>query len=657
MSEDPVTAQRLREGLPVIVALASLLLVVATMAALYLGRDILVPVTLAILLSFVLVPAVRMLRRLHVPRAAAVLLVVVIVFGALFGIGSLIASEASQLAADLPRYTQTMRTKIKDLRGATAGSGSLSRIVDMVQDLSATLQPPPAAEMRGERGSATHPLTVEITPARASVIDTLQTFAGPVLHPLATTGLILIFTVFILLQREDLRNRAIRLAGGSEDLRRTTAAIDDATSRLSRFFLAQLALNIAFGLVIGFGLWLIGVPSPTLFGVLAAILRFVPYIGAAISALLPLILAAAVDPGWSMVIATAALFLVVEPICGHVIEPLLYGHSTGLSPIAVILAATIWTFLWGPIGLVLATPLTVCLVVLGRHVERLWYLDVLLGDQPALSPPEIFYQRMLAGDPAEAIDQGWQFLKARALVTYYDEVALAGLLLAQEDMSRGTLDRERQEEVGAAIRTVVDRLGTAPVARRSRRGSGRGPDTETAAALAAIGPDRDVAGIVLTREDLAPHWRSETPVLCVSSRGPFDEAATLMLSQILARHGLASQILSMAAIRAGERPSNPEGLALICFSYLEPVSLSQIRFTVRQARAAVPGVRILVGFWRERDPATLERLRRATSADFLVTSLNEALSAVLGTCREPTRRVAPPSPAPLPGPVRKAATA
>jgi predicted PurR-regulated permease PerM len=656
VSEDPVTAQRLRQGLPVFVALASILLVVATLAALYLGREILVPVTLAILLSFVLVPAVRMLRRIHVPRAPAVLLVVVIVFGALFGIGSLIASEASQLASDLPRYTQVMRTKIKDLRGATAGTGTLSRIVDMVQDLSATLQPPPAAELRGEPGTRTHPLTVEITPARASVVETLQTFAGPLVHPLATTGLILIFTIFILLQREDLRNRAIKLAGGSGDLRRTTAAIDDATSRLSRFFLAQLALNIAFGVVIGFGLWIIGVPSPTLFGVLAAILRFVPYIGAAISALLPLILAAAVDPGWTMVIATAALFLVVEPICGHVVEPLLYGHSTGLSPVAVILAATIWTFLWGPIGLVLATPLTVCLVVLGRHVERLWYLDVLLGDQPALSPPEIFYQRMLAGDPIEAIDQGWQFLKERALVTYYDEVALAGLLLAQEDLSRGTLDRERQEEVGAAIRTVVDRLGTAPVARRSRRGSARAPDIETAAALAAIGPDRQVAGIVLAREDLAPNWRSETPVLCVSSRGPFDEAATLMLSQILARHGLASQILSMASIRAGERPENPEGLALICFSYLEPVSLSQIRFTVRQARAAVPGVRILVGFWRERDPATLDRLRRATSADFLVTSLNEALSAVLNACREPSpARVAPAPATALPAPARTAA--
>ncbi|MDP4023503.1 AI-2E family transporter [Methylobacterium sp. NEAU 140] len=651
MSEDPVTAQRLRQGLPILVALASFLLVVGVMAALYLGREILVPVTLAILLSFVLVPAVRALRRLRVPRAPAVLLVVVIVFGALFGIGSLIASEASQLAADLPRYTLTMRDKIQALRGATAGAGTLSRVIEMVQDLGAAIQPPAAAELHGQPGSATHPLTVELRPARASVLDTLQTFAGPVLHPLATTGLILIFTVFILLQREDLRNRAIRLAG-SGDLRRTTAAIDDAASRLSRFFLAQLALNIAFGLVIGIGLWLIGVPSPTLFGVLAAILRFVPYIGAAISALLPVILAAAVDPGWGMVIATVILFVVVEPICGHVIEPLLYGHSTGLSPIAVILAATIWTFLWGPIGLVLATPLTVCLVVLGRHVERLWYLDVLLGDQPALAPPEIFYQRMLANDPAEAIDQGRQFLKERALVTYYDEVVLAGLLLAQEDLSRGTLDRTRQDAVGGAIRTVVARLGSTPVRRRPRGGKGRSADTETAAALAAVGPDRQVATVVLSKADLAPAWRGATPVLCVSSRGPFDEAATLMLSQILDRHGLAAQTLSMAEIRAGARPDDPGGLALICFSYLEPVSLSLIRFTVRQARAALPGVRILVGFWRERDPATLDRLRRATSADYLVTSLNGALASVLEACREPAAPSGAAAPKALPAPAQ-----
>lgn len=628
MSDDPITARLLRQAMPVFTALASCLLVITIAAALYLGRDIFVPVTLAILLSFVLVPGVRLLRRVRVPRAIAVLAVVLTAFGALLGVALLIANEAAQLASDLPRYQVTMREKIASLKEATAGSGTLSRMVDMVQDLGSELQPDPkAAVPEGTAGSVAHPLHVQIAAEKAGLLGTLGAVAGPILHPLATTGLILIFTIFILLQREDLRNRAIRLAG-SGDLRRTTAAIDDAVARLSRFFLAQLILNIAFGVVIGVGLWWIGVPNPILFGVLAAIMRFVPYIGAAISALLPLIVAAAVDPGWSMVIATALLFVVVEPIAGHVVEPLLYGHSTGLSPIAVILAATLWAFLWGPIGLVLATPITVCLVVLGRHIERLWYLDVILGDRPALSPPEIFYQRMLAGDPEEAIDQGRMFLKARALVTYYDEVVLAGLLMAQEDLSRGTLDRTRQDEVGTALRTVVARLETVPAGRRPGSGSSAG-NSETSAAFDAIGPDRQVAAVVMRPADLPPRWQAAKPVLCVSSRGPFDEAATLMLGQILGRHGLAAEVMSMADLRRGERPADLPGIALVCFSYLEPVSLSQIRLNVRQARQAIPGVRVLVGFWRERDPASIDRLRRTLSADVLVTSLNGALDAAL----------------------------
>ncbi|KQU04853.1 transporter [Methylobacterium sp. Leaf469] len=644
MSDDPITARLLRQAMPVFTTLASCLLVITIAAALYFGRDIFVPVTLAILLSFVLVPAVRLLRRVRVPRALAVMLVVIAAFGALLGIALLIANEAAQLAADLPRYQLTMRDKIASLKEATAGSGTLTRVIDMVQDIGAQLQPElKDAVTQGSNGSLDRPLHVQIAAAKVGFLGTLGAFAAPILHPLATTGLILIFTIFILLQREDLRNRAIRLAG-SGDLRRTTAAIDDAVSRLSRFFLAQLCLNIAFGFVIGLGLWWIGVPNPILFGVLAAIMRFVPYVGAAISALLPLVVAAAVDPGWTMVIATAVLFVVVEPIAGHVIEPLLYGHSTGLSPIAVILAATLWAFLWGPIGLVLATPITVCLVVLGRHIERLWFLDVILGDQPALSPPEIFYQRMLAGDPAEAIDQGELFLKARALVTYYDEVVLAGLLLAQEDLARGALDRERQGEVGTSLRTVVTRLGTRPV-RRAKGGRAKTGNTEASAAVAAVGPDRQVAAIVRAQADLAPGWRGPCPVLCVSSRGPFDEAATLMLSQILGQHGLAAQVMSMAALRQGERPEIVGGIAMVCFSYLEPVSLSQIRLTVRQARQAIPGVKVLVGFWRERDPASLDRLRRTISADVLVTSLNGALDAAL---RFSERRPDPIEAAPAP---------
>ncbi len=628
MTDDPVLNRLLRQGFPVLTALASLLFALTLSAVLYLGRDILVPITLAILLSFVLLPALRALRRMRLPRVPAVLFVVALAFGSLGGVGSLIGREAAQLAADLPRYSMTLRDKVAALRASAAERGTLSGIFDMIEELGTELQPPdPERTANAQLGSAARPMQVEIHAPKAGLLTTLGSYAGGVLHPLATAGLVLLFTIFILLQREDLRNRAIRLIGAS-DLRRTTEAIDDATTRLSRFFLAQLALNVAFGLVIGIGLWLIGLPSPILFGVLAGILRFIPYIGAAIGVVLPLAVATAIDPGWSMVIATALLFAVVEPIAGHVIEPLLYGHSTGLSPVAVILAATVWTFLWGPIGLLLATPLTVCLVVLGRHVERLWFLDVLFGDRPALDPATIFYQRMLAGDPVEAVEQGRQFLRERALVTYYDEVVLAGLRIAEEEMARGSLDRTAQGEAGDTFRAVVEQLGSARV-RPARRRVG----SEAAAAIAAIGPDRDAARIVLGPDELEPRWRGAVPVLCVAGSGVFEDVATRMLAQILDRHGLPAQVIPLASLRAGQRPAGVEETVLVCLSYLDPVSLSQVRLTVRQARRALPGVTVLVGFWRERDPATLERLRRTVSADILVVTMGDALDAALHAAR------------------------
>src|SRR5208282_2473779 len=219
-----------------------------------------------------------------------------------------------------------------------------------------------------------------------------------------------------------------------------------------------LALNGGFGLVIGAGLWFIGVPSAPLWGILAMILRFVPYIGPPISAIFPLVLAAAVGTGWTMVLWTGALFLVVESIVGNAVEPVVCGHSTGLSPVAIIASATFWTWLWGPIGLILATPLSVCLVVLGRHVDRLKFLDVMLGDRPPLTPPELVYQRMLARDSVEAADQAEEFLKEKPLLTYYDEVLVEALKLAQTDADRGFLDDERMLRIRDAVAEIVDDL-------------------------------------------------------------------------------------------------------------------------------------------------------------------------------------------------------
>jgi hypothetical protein len=438
--------------------------------------------------------------------------------------------------------------------------------------------------------------------------------------------------IFILLQREDLRNRLIRLAG-SHDLQKTTAALDDAAGRLSKLFLTQLALNAAFGAVIGVGLFFIGVPSPVLWGILAAILRFVPYIGAFISAAFPLALAAAVDPGWSMLLLTAALFIVMEPVAGHVVEPLVYGHSTGLSPVAVVVAATFWTWLWGPIGLVLATPLTVCLVVLGRHVERLEFLDVMLGDRPALSPPEIFYQRMLAGDPAEAADVAEEFLKERSLSVYYDEVALAGLRLARVDALRGVLDEARLERMRQTIEELVDDLSDHP---DQEPKSGRTDDPEAIAAVAASedeGKPADLA--VLTPEDLNPQFRSETPILCIGGQSPVDEAAALMLAQLLTKHGLSARLESTAAlsVQSTSRLGNAD-VAVVCLSYLDAGSPAHMRYAVRRLRRKLPQAKIVLGCWTADTSATAaENLREAARADLAASTLREATALCLDLAR------------------------
>ncbi len=302
------------------------------------------------------------------------------------------------------------------------------------------------------------------------------------LSPLATLGIVFVVAVFALLQQEDLRDRMIRLLG-SDDLHRTTLAIDDGGRRLSRYFVTQLSINTAFGIVIGIGLLLIGVPNPVLWGILSGLLRFVPYVGSFISAVLPMALAAAVEPGWSMVLWTAGLYVVAEGVTGQVIEPMVYGHATGLSPFSVVVAAIFWSWVWGPVGLILSTPLTLCLVVIGRHVKRLEFLDVLLGDRPALTPVESFYQRILAGDADEAQDHAELLLKERSLSSYYDEVALKGLQLAANDSQRGVLDHEQLDRIKSTIKVLVRgwparrQAAAALQGRQGRRGTARRRDS------------------------------------------------------------------------------------------------------------------------------------------------------------------------------------
>jgi hypothetical protein len=389
----------------------------------------------------------------------------------------------------------------------------------------------------------------------------------------------------------------------------------------------QTAINASFGLLIGIGLLFIGIPNPVLWGILAMLLRFVPYIGPVIAALFPGALALAVDPGWSMVLWTAALFLAIEPITGQVIEPLVYGRSTGLSAVAVVVAAAFWTWLWGPVGLLLSTPLTLCLVVLGRHVERLEFLDIVLGDQPALTLDENFYQRMLANDPDEAAHQAELFLKDRPLAVYYDEVAIKGLALAQLDVNRGALDHERRVQIKEAVEGVIDDL--ADHADPSPHG------TKGEAHQAAAAPEAP-------HDALAVEWQGK-PVLCVGGRGSLDEAAVAMLAQLLERQKIGARVVASAEVSAVNMfRLDVAGAQIACLSYLEAGGFTNARYLVRRLRRKVPRAKILVAFWTLTTEEAVRRdALRETGADLIVTSLHEAVDAVAALARAASEAAAP----------------
>jgi AI-2E family transporter len=453
----------------------------------------------------------------------------------------------------------------------------------------------------------------------------LASLISPLINPLETTGIVVIFIIFILLQRQDLRNRLVRLAG-SRDLQRTTAAIDDAAQRLSQLFLTQLALNAGFGVVIGLGLWLIGVPSPALWGMLAMVLRFVPYIGPPVAAIFPLVLAAAVGTGWGMVLWTAALFVVVESIVGQAIEPIVCGHNTGLSPVAIIASATFWTWLWGPIGLILATPLTVCLVVLGRHVDRFKFLDVMLGDQPPLTPQELAYQRMLAGDSDEAADQGEDFLKEKPLLAYYEEVLVEALKLAQTDADRGLLDNDRMFRVRDVVAEIVDDLS-----------AHQDENSPTPVLDANAKDDSPLAHIDHAEESLARNaqeipiqWSTGKPVLCIPGLGPLDEAFAVIVAQTIERKQIGVRAEGWDALSVSRVFSlDTEGVELVCLCYLANVTSAQIRYSVRRLRRKAPNAFILVTLAGATNVDMKNVFPSSERADYVQQSLSKTVAKIV----------------------------
>lgn len=615
--------------------LQGLLIAAIVICGLYFGQDVLLPLAVAILLSFVLTPPLLWLQRIKVPRVLAVVIVVVVAFSILGGLGWLISREATNLATDLPSYSATLSQKIKMLRETTTESQVLKKAGDVLADLEAELEGAGNPQGKSQIGQITDgvnaPIPVEIREPAPTGLDYYRSIAGTVLPPLATTGIILLFVVFILLQREELRDRLIRLFGGS-NLQSATSTMTEAATRLSHYFLSQVLVNSAYGIFIGIALGSIGMPSPIAWGILAMVMRFVPYVGSYIAAAIPVLIAAAIDPGWSLVLMVAGLFIVGEFTMGEIIEPLIYGRGTGVTPIAVIGSTVFWTWLWGPLGLIIATPITVVLAVLGRHVEGLRFFDVLLGDRPALSPEESFYRFSLVGHGADATYQAELALKDQSLLSYLDEVALGGLRLADRDVARGTLDAAHAEQVAQAVSEVLENLDEYEpkrwFARVRRKLEKKGVEAGVEAPADTSMPE-DEDDYVVAESDFAPGWDRGTPILCIGGRSRLDKAAAEMLTRVLEKRALKADLLGPDALE----PARIDQLArteakLVCLSYLGfgsgPV---QIRYLVRRLRRILPkGTLIIVAYWdQEEANEAVMKLLDVVHADACAGTLHEAV--------------------------------
>jgi predicted PurR-regulated permease PerM len=622
--------------------LQGLLIGTIIIAALYAGREVLLPLTLAVLLSFVLTPPLRLLRRLKVPRGLSVALVVTFAFLIILAVGWVISLQITQLAADLPKYQTTFSEKIDRFQKSVSNAPFIREITNTftrVEQELASPKPdtsvgavPPPPEQTGDQ----KPVPVEIH-SSPKPLELFQQLAGTVLPPLVTGGIVLLFVIFILLQREDLRDRLIRLLGAS-DIQRATAAVTDAASRLSKYFLRQVLINSAFGLFITFGLWLIGIPTPVVWGILATLMRFVPYIGSYIAAAFPLLLAIVVDPGWGSFLLTGTLYLVSELTMGQVVEPLVYAQGTGLSPVAVVLSTVFWAWLWGPIGLVLATPLTVVFVVLGRHLEGLKFLEIMLSDEPALSAEERFYQRLLTGDPAEATYEIELCLKeGRRLITCLDDFALKALHLAQSDSERGILDEEHRQRIAWTMSEVADNLASLDERRSSEKEENRKSEEINGLASLAVQEKQDESVLpILKPSEVKPGWNEDSSIICIGARTYLDNAAADMLASLIRKSGLQAREMDSDAISPAHIVSFDAIKAkLVSLTYLGMAGRpAHIRYLIQRLRRILPrDCMILLSYLGEDANAAMKALKATAEADAYASSLGETVETIVNLAR------------------------
>jgi predicted PurR-regulated permease PerM len=570
-------------------------------AVLYFARDILIPLALAITLTLILSPAVGWLQKMHIRRVPGTLLVMLVMVLTASGIGYVILNQLVQVVSDLPGYRENIQNKIAAVRAPNKGAlGKAARSVqELGKELATPQQTPPQPVVRARSGrpnAPASPVAVQVVPPPENELVYLRDVTKPFLAPLAKLGIVLVFTVFLLVEESDLRNRIFRLAGLSR-LNLMTQAVADGTQRISRYLMLQFLVNAAFGSLCGLGLYFMGVPYAALWGTVAAILRIVPYIGSVVAGLLPLLLSLAVFDGWRQPLMVFALFATLELVTGNLIEPWLYGAHTGISSLALLVTTMFWAALWGPAGLILSTPLTVCVVVLGRHVPQLSFLHILLGDQPVLAPDAHLYQRLLAMDDMEARTVAQQYRSENSLSQLYDTVILPALTMAEQDRHKGALDPEREEFLFLTVREMIADFSEPSPASDSDQ-----PDMNNRASM----PER---------------------ILCLPAADEADEIASSMLAQLLEQAGCATisfpiglSPLSMLG------PMEPTAQDVFCISAIQPFAFSHARTLSRELKSKFPRTKILIGVWGFSGETERALVRfQPSPPDKFVSSLAEAL--------------------------------
>lgn len=569
-----------------LVILASVVLI------LYFARAVLIPFAFALVLTFLLAPVVAWLQKIGLHRHPSVALAIFISLGTLVGLGSIVSRQLLKVADDLPKYRLNIHNKIEALHYSP--DSALGRATESLEEISNEISEPRAAtnpnatagvpnSARDKAAQSTAPLPVQVVRPPARGLAYLRETLIPVTVPIGMAGMVLIFAVFILIKQEDLRNRLLRLAGVGQ-LHAMTLALDDATHRISRYLGLQILVNACYGLCFGVGLFFIGIPDAALWGVIAGILRIVPYGGALTATIFPLILALAAFNAWGPPVLVVLLYLLLEFIAANIVEPWLYGAHTGISSLALLVTTVFWTLLWGWAGLILAIPLTVCLIVLGRYVPRLSFLHILLGDETALSLEAQFYQRLLALDQEDARTIAATFLKDHNLVNLYDQVLIPALTLAEQDRHKGALDETRESYLFLSLSEIVSELA---IYRTGEAAKTRGFGLRRISSKQYAQPSIDM------------HAEPSTVrIFCLAANDQADEIVSSMLGQLLERngHGVVSLPASAAALETLTHLL-PEEQDVICISAVPPFAFAQAAALCQRIRMQLPKVRIVVGIW------------------------------------------------------------